>query len=1003
MIMHEHNPTLWTAPRIPSRWISACMVLLCILACNEGLTFAQSGKQGGIVFRVDDNQPIDRWKEFAALFNRHGYHFSFALNVAISDGNQPYNQLIRDLVLQGHEFMDHSPDHRTQYFIAGDDSLLYEGLPGVDHVSHGKVCLSVGTIDTTAALGSGIVDLRGDRAVGRIPGEFNPTHGEQPLQYFLYLPELSSVYYPYAVLSGGASGDTVVLHSIWEERVWNDSRTDVRYYKVGISDVQMTLDARRQLARRTRDLCVRNGIPVPRIWIQPGGLLPRIKRGEVKEVFGNEFGYVAGASYQTTRELVAFKCYNEENSTGDKEFGMTDDLIFESTPLATTKSLIADRIARHYCVVILSHFSSDWDLFLTRVDSLLTWCRQQDVPVHSYAEWASLLYNSPQDTYENVVPALDRDLDHNGRPDGIELAPGVTVVAPTASSTSEHNAVVTQQAGLMATINALGGIEKGDLDVSAQLKGNVGASIKIVFSLPPPYRSITGLFTVSSPGWQRVVPRDNNGKPVVITIPPAVSTVSVVTQCVDAAGDTLWLRDLQIRKKVMEAIQIVSLPDTSVCEGALYEYAVRVFASFPTDSIAVSLVDAPDWLSLEPGFVISGVAPRGAGVFPVSIVARSLNGDSTFQRFPLHVRERVPLKVLSVPETTASCDAPYAYKMVVARNDGDIVYSYARSIPLWLTLDSAGILHGRTPAVEGDYPVTLEAYNQRGERVTQSFHIHTIESVLVDDFEYTTSPFNWGWVLSSGNATMQTSSDLLRPGRVGIVKTEGVDIGFVAHSGLWNRSAFSLFVRSEDDFAVYVRGKDMLGREVLLEYLPSNGLTSLSGNLVVYRIGKEYRDGRWHILERDLSADLRNAEWGSDLKEVIAFALTGALAVDSLTVDHVTAHDSNGVPPRQTLSVPSQVVLESNYPNPFNGMTHIAFSLPELASVRLRIVNLLGQTVRSLVNDSRMSKGYQTVAWGGTDDLGHPVASGVYFVLLQTSNLNGVQGAAHIRRMLLLR
>lgn len=88
--------------------------------------------------------------------------------------------------------------------------------------------------------------------------------------------------------------------------------------------------------------------------------------------------------------------------------------------------------------------------------------------------------------------------------------------------------------------------------------------------------------------------------------------------------------------------------------------------------------------------------------------------------------------------------------------------------------------------------------------------------------------------------------------------------------------------------------------------------------------------------------------------------------------------------------------LYHNYPNPFNSTTTIAFDLPEDAEVILKVYNLLGHEIKTLVNGSRMS-GYQSVTWDGTDNLGDIVSSGAYIYRLQVDN--GIQ----TRKMLYLK
>jgi hypothetical protein len=94
--------------------------------------------------------------------------------------------------------------------------------------------------------------------------------------------------------------------------------------------------------------------------------------------------------------------------------------------------------------------------------------------------------------------------------------------------------------------------------------------------------------------------------------------------------------------------------------------------------------------------------------------------------------------------------------------------------------------------------------------------------------------------------------------------------------------------------------------------------------------------------------------------------------------------------------IPEEFSLSQNYPNPFNPLTKMDFSLPKTGRVVITIYNLLGQEVTTLINE-RLSYGYHTVTWQGTDRMGRPVGSGVYFSELKAA------GNRKTRKMLLLK
>jgi hypothetical protein len=70
---------------------------------------------------------------------------------------------------------------------------------------------------------------------------------------------------------------------------------------------------------------------------------------------------------------------------------------------------------------------------------------------------------------------------------------------------------------------------------------------------------------------------------------------------------------------------------------------------------------------------------------------------------------------------------------------------------------------------------------------------------------------------------------------------------------------------------------------------------------------------------------------------------------------------------------PSDFVLYQNYPNPFNPNTKIKFVIPKSSFVNLKIYNVLGKDVATLVNEERPAENHE-VEFNATD-----LPSGVYF------------------------
>lgn len=80
------------------------------------------------------------------------------------------------------------------------------------------------------------------------------------------------------------------------------------------------------------------------------------------------------------------------------------------------------------------------------------------------------------------------------------------------------------------------------------------------------------------------------------------------------------------------------------------------------------------------------------------------------------------------------------------------------------------------------------------------------------------------------------------------------------------------------------------------------------------------------------------------------------------------------------INIPSEYRLYQNYPNPFNPDTKIEFQLPESASVKLTVYNILGEKIIELINE-RLNAGYYEFVFNGEH-----LSSATYIYTLQTEN-----------------
>jgi len=95
-------------------------------------------------------------------------------------------------------------------------------------------------------------------------------------------------------------------------------------------------------------------------------------------------------------------------------------------------------------------------------------------------------------------------------------------------------------------------------------------------------------------------------------------------------------------------------------------------------------------------------------------------------------------------------------------------------------------------------------------------------------------------------------------------------------------------------------------------------------------------------------------------------------------------------------TMPQELTIIGNYPNPFNSSTTISFFVPDRQPITVKVYNALGQNVKTLVNHEFLI-GKQTVFWDGTNESNKVVPSGLYFCRISDGNVVRVKKMLYIQ------
>jgi hypothetical protein len=125
------------------------------------------------------------------------------------------------------------------------------------------------------------------------------------------------------------------------------------------------------------------------------------------------------------------------------------------------------------------------------------------------------------------------------------------------------------------------------------------------------------------------------------------------------------------------------------------------------------------------------------------------------------------------------------------------------------------------------------------------------------------------------------------------------------------------------------------------------------------------------------NTDISVKVYGDTVNADTAYVVMSTNAPTTPVVNVEVSRDVTVVGLEDILGIPKTYAVSQNYPNPFNPNTTIRYQLPMHSQVKLSVYNVLGQRVRTLL-DNQVEAGYHVVEWDGMNDAGNQIASGVY-------------------------
>jgi len=274
-------------------------------------------------------------------------------------------------------------------------------------------------------------------------------------------------------------------------------------------------------------------------------------------------------------------------------------------------------------------------------------------------------------------------------------------------------------------------------------------------------------------------------------------------------------------------------------------------------------------------------------------------------------------------------------------------------------------------------------------------------------------PGNGYWVKTNADGALILSASSIAPSSVALVKQLPSSM---------NTLTISDHVRHSQTLYFGIGDRTISSEKYQMPPLPPNG--SFDVRFASHRIAEFHpkiieNEAEYQIL-MSLPSEKIFFSWGVENEEKFSYILIEKSNTRVIAETPLSGHGSLLVHNRNqsafTVRVqqktksseePTAYAVGEVYPNPFNPITHVRYSLPVVSNVKVTVYSLLGEEVRTLTDDIRPAGTY-TLEWNGTRSDGSAVSSGVYYISVHAQSVStdqqfSGQSFSRVRKVLFMK
>lgn len=531
-----------------------------------------TAKNGMLIFRYDNAHAATTegyYPKLLALHEKYNTYTSLTEVIGQRVFDQGYIHLIPELMRAeraGHEIGMQTVNNSTEYFKIP---------PGYESIFEPYEATAITTIKNTTPYKTAILKMDrtgvySDYKIGET-GEYQLSEGTNIIlgdfssvtsrNYYIYIDNTIGDKIGWLPATAAGTGSQITVRNIDNTTLSFHAESGLSMYAQPINAVKLDSIATYLLLLAGECWHDYIGLEAPKTFLNAGGVWGGVTNRRIEAAM-NRLGWKFANTFDSQDVVLTYN----QNRPGKKYSGfgwytpLTFDVMFcNSDSMQVQKERVADLIAKRWVVTTRSHYAptencASEDDWFAGLEDFLKWVHKNKISTGTFSDMVSIVIDGKTDAAVNIIPNLYIDMANQNKPSGWTLAGSTVWVNDDGVAEDRLNSLKLNGNGLIATITALGALEKGINDFNIWIKGTAGATIAVNFTtstaatMGSPTNIGTATFTIGTSGWNKFNISDAAGLDELI-IPYTANFLTMTFTAGNNTSNDIFISGLELRKK----------------------------------------------------------------------------------------------------------------------------------------------------------------------------------------------------------------------------------------------------------------------------------------------------------------------------------------------------------------------------------------------------------------------------------------------------------------------